>query len=119
MKKSHTLMAFAGLCCGVLFVSACHQNPLAGNDKEHSAHFVMKASIFAEKKANRMISGTGYKQCMTENLQGFNCPELFTDMLEFARHSQEYKGLTMADLKDKSAYQSIAPAYDNMLFNRI
>lgn len=119
MKKSHTLMALAGVCCSALLVTACHQNPLARNDKEKSANFVMNASMFAEKKANRMVSGTGYKQCMTENIQGFNCPKLFVDMLIFAKDNQEYKGLTVADLKDKQAYQLIASAYDNALFNRI
>lgn len=119
MKKSHTLMALAGVCCSALLVTACHQNPLASNDKEKSANFVMKASMFAEKKANRMVSGTGYKQCMTENIQGFNCPKLFVDMLIFAKDNQEYKGLTVADLKDKQAYQLMASAYNKALFNRI
>lgn len=116
MKKHAFILATVA---ATVLVTACHQNPLSGHDEKASAKFLLDASKYAEKKANRMISGTGYQQCMGENLTRFNCQQLFAHMVEFANSTKEFKGLTVADLKDKSVFSKIGPAYEHERFTSI
>lgn len=115
MKK---VSVITGIAAAAILVSACHQNPLTSHDKKKTASFVLDASTYAEKIAGKNVRGSAYKQCMTENVQNIDCPKLFNDMATFAKDSTDFKGLTVADLKDKPAFNKIAAIYESTRFNR-
>lgn len=113
MKKTVFITGLMGVAA---LLSACHQSPLDTASPKIAAKFLIDASKFAEKKENRMVSGRGYKECMEENKQHFNCAALFKFMTDYAKSNVEFKGLTVADLKNKKTFNKVRESYETALF---
>lgn len=107
----------------ILFLTACHHdNPLKTHSKSESAIFLMNASANAEKRLQFSMKtderGYGYLECMEgKNNTEIDCAKLFTSIVQFAKedHFKGFKSLTLADLTDKTVFDSMGDTYAEVL----
>lgn len=116
MKK---LNAVLGVVTLAVLVTACHKNPLITNSETESAKLLLNASLYAEQTAGRMITGVGFQDCMGENLTRLNCAKFYKDMTVYANKTKGFKGLAVADLKNRDLYNKLQPAYEKERFASI
>ena len=104
-------------------LSACfgHDNPLKQSPSKQSAQFLVHASQYAEKKLNvyQEPGGAYYGACMDGHQKAAFCHKLYRDMTQFAQKTQNFKGLTTGDLRDKATWKLLHNAYQREQFNAI
>jgi hypothetical protein len=104
----------------LFLMTACHQNPLKSESPEKTVAFLIEASRAAEKNTPfHDLKGAAYSQCMTNNPLQLDCSKLFRDMLCFARDVPDFNSTTLADLHDKSLFQSLSERYQQQQFNTL
>ena len=103
----------------VLLLAGCHHdNPLKTHSPKDSAIFLMNASANVEKRLNFAIQqgafGFGYLECMEGKKSiEIRCPDLLNGMVRFAKenHYSAFKYVTLADLTDKTVFETIGDEY--------
>ncbi len=117
MKKRTALIALFTTAC---LLSACHKNQLTTHSEEKSIGFLIEASHAAGIHLN-LTTPSGsytYRDCMQKKAGTADCETLFNAMVQFANKNSnsEFKGITLAELKDVAFFNTIEERYDETLF---
>jgi hypothetical protein len=117
MKVKQTSAIGWALILASIGLTGCHQNPLSKHRIEKSARVLQESSQLAERelKLNR-TNGWVYGNCMDGNRAKMDCEAFFKRMLPFVRKAEGYKAVTLADLKDKEAFEPIEEDYEAQRF---
>lgn len=97
-------------------LTACHENPLKTASKDKTARLLTLASKYAEEKMGNTQHARGYFDCMRGKQKALNCNQLYQDMTEYAQKQDDFENITVADLKDQSAFKRIKEYYEERLF---
>jgi len=107
--------------CVLLVACSSHPNPLETVRPKVAGQFLLKASVFAEKQLS-LFDGSGgqyYGACMAGKAGKTLCKSLYQAMLRYAKTTQHFKEMTLADLTDRGVYQSVQVSYQAALFDAV
>lgn len=110
-----------GILLTACLISGCHQNPLKTNSLRKSSRFLINASVAAEKSLHLGLHESQspwiYGSCM-EGKAKTDCATFYQAMLEFAKSGAfpEFKGVNLADLKDKAVFETLQDEYESRCF---
>lgn len=114
-KKTQSLF----LCIGLsVVVSACSgSDPLKKQPVDQSAKFLIKASLYAEKRLKLLNpGGYYYGECMRGKEDKSVCKKLYREMVHYAKNIEGYKNLTINELADANTYTRLGRAYESARF---
>lgn len=117
MKNIFTIIT---LFSATYFLVGCQDtNKLKKMDPSIAARFLVYASASAEKKLNiyNRFHRRGYQRCVEEQETASLCNRLYSEMLAYAKTQDDFKGITLSNLKDKTLWKSIQEDYPREVFN--
>ena len=109
------LILTAAACSLSVLMTACHENKLAKVDESEGGRFLVKASQYAEKKQGLpRVLGDIYGYCMgKEEIKQIDCNKFFSYMQQYAETTKDFKGVTIADLTNKSSFSRLKRSYNH------
>jgi hypothetical protein len=119
MNKTIPLFGLVLLAC---LLSACHKNPLKIQSEQKSSRFLINASVAAEKSLHLGLSEISaqraYLNCMDGKNTPFDCKAFYQAMADFSKTEAftAFKGITVADLMDKSVFDRLREEYEQRFF---
>ena len=117
MKKLFCIFTLAS----VVLLAGCQENPNPLKKMEPSvvAKFLVDASANAEKKLNlyRRFQRKGYQRCIEEQESVALCNKLYSEILAYAKTQDDFKEVTLSNLKDRTLWKSIQDDYPREVFN--
>ena len=115
LKNSITI---GGLVVGATLLASLagctsHKNPLKAAPPVIGGKFVYSASKVAEKKLHvfQQSGGDAYNQCMTGKAKKAFCSKLYQAMVDYAKTREDFKSLTVSDLKDATVFNNLKEYY--------
>lgn len=120
-KKSLLGVAVMSVTLGL---AACsHDNPLTTQSQAATVDFLIAASTAAEKELHFQVLhyGSAYGACMTQKFRyQADCPALVAAMVNYAQDTNgPFKSITVEDLNNSKAFESIQSAYQTKNFNSL
>ncbi len=96
-------------------------NPLTTAYRDDASKFLFKASLVAERelKLNDLGEGAYYGACMRGKIDEAICNNLYQLMVVYAKSTQDFKNVRLADLTDQSMFRLLRPRYERDQFNDV
>lgn len=114
--EKRSLLLAASLLLTSLSACAPHENVLLKIKKEKVAEFLVKAADAAQKEGKLPEIRKGkapfyYKECMKGNKDKAVCNKLYEGMVNYAKTTDRFKSVTIADLSNDTFFDEIDDAY--------
>lgn len=115
-------MAVGGILLLSCLISACHENPLKTQKARASSHFLINASLAADKALNLGLAQRDalrvYPNCIYQKESSINCMTFYKAMAEVGNDVQfiPFKGIRVSDLQDKTVFDALREDYETRFF---